>query len=181
MRSIHRTSPGWICAASFALLLAPVCPAAEPPAPEAPSPTPELKLEGPRDAPRVAKAIARTRLSEEQWQAEFEAMQKKYASWAQQRRRESLPDDLGRYLNDRLTILAFRAMSGDPAVLQEGALWLSFYAPSREPLPGIVTAFAEEHRDSINRVLEAFTWERAAAYVKAKQWAKDAEAKRKKK
>ncbi|MCZ7647617.1 MAG: hypothetical protein M5U26_20560 [Planctomycetota bacterium] len=150
---------------------------AEDAAPAAEGPTPELRLASPQDAARVAKDLSIRRLGEGPWADALIAMRKKYDNWAEGRRHEGRDDDIGRYLNDQLVILAFRALGGRVEALQEGALWLSFYPSCRQPLPELVTDFLKRHQDSVNGVLGAFDWEKASAYVKAKQWKKDAEEK----
>ncbi|MCW8129002.1 MAG: hypothetical protein KIS92_01330 [Planctomycetota bacterium] len=123
----------------------------------------------PNDAARVAREAVRTFLSEADYQARAKKLKEKFEAW-----REESHDDMARYLNDRLVGVALAAASGKPDRLKEGAVFLSFYHEFKQPLPAVVTDFVRDHHASLQHLFQAFTWEAAGAYVRAKPWRKAA-------
>lgn len=130
--------------------------------------------EDPNDAARVAREAVATFMGDAEFKAKAAELRKKYERW-----KEEYREDMDRYLNDRIIPVALAATSGKADKLKEGALFLAYYYEFRQPVPSLVSDFVKDNLDSLNRIFGAFTWERGAAYVKAKQWRKDLDEKRK--
>lgn len=122
------------------------------------------------DAARAAREVVRTMMSDEEFQKRVKEIEKKYKAWNEENR-----EDIGRFLNDRLVSVALGATSGKEDRLKEGAVFLALYREFKQPLPSLVTDFVRDNHASLQRIFGAFTWKSACAYVKNKQWKKDAE------
>jgi len=136
----------------------------------------ELKpaAEEPNDAARVARELVRTFMTDEVFKAKAGALRKKYENW-----HEENPEDMDRYLNDRIAPVALAASGGQLEKLKEGAVFLAYYHEFKQPLPAMVVDFVKDYRHSLNKLFAAFTWEAAVAYTKAKQWRRDLDEQRK--
>lgn len=130
--------------------------------------------EDPNDAARVAREVVATFMSDADFKAKAAEIKRKYERW-----KEEYREDMDRYFNDRIIPVALGATSGKVDKLKEGALFLAYYYEFRQPVPSLVSDFVKDNLDSLNRIFGEFTWERGAAYVKAKQWRKDLDEKRK--
>lgn len=134
-----------------------------------------LKLEDGSDASRVAFDLARSFLSEELWKARVADVRRRFADWE-----KNNDGDIGSYLNYQLPAIAFSASGGKIERLKDGVAFVALYYEFKQPVPQGVTAFARDNLASLNALFAAFTWEKAAEYVKNKQWQKDHESEGKK-
>ena len=122
------------------------------------------------DGAKMAKALADTFLTEDQWRQEVKKLRQKYEDWER-----DTQGDMSRYLNDRLIIVALNASNGKVDKIQRGILWLAFYQEFEQEQPGIVAKFVREHQGSLSKLFTDFTWEKASQYIKNKEWRKDLE------
>ena len=122
------------------------------------------------DGAKMAKALADTFLTEDQWRQEVKKLRQKYEDWER-----DTQGDMSRYLNDRLIIVALSAANGKVDKIQRGILWLAFYQEFEQEQPGIVAKFVREHQPSLSKLFTDFTWEKASQYIKNKEWRKDLE------
>jgi hypothetical protein len=120
------------------------------------------------DGPRIAYTLSRTVLSQQQWEQRVEDFLGKYQTWE-----KDTGGDMGRYLNDRLIIVALSAAGGEIEKIQGGMAFLALYWQFGQQAPSVVTKFLAEHRNSASRLLKDFTWEKASDYVKNKRWRED--------
>lgn len=120
------------------------------------------------DGKALAYTLARTFLSEEEFQKEVDRIQGKISEW-----QKNNDGDAGRYLNDRLIIVALSAAGGEIPKIQRGIIWLAFYQALNQPAPSMVGTFLREHKSSILRLLDGFSWTKASDYVKRKRWRED--------
>lgn len=127
------------------------------------------------DGSRIAQVLAETFLTQDQWQQEVKKIRARFEDWER-----DTQGDMGRYLNDRLIIVALSAANGKVEKIQRGILWLAFYKEFEQEQPGIVAKFMREHQGSLSRLFTDFTWEKASLYIKNKEWRKDIEEQRKK-
>ena len=134
-----------------------------------------LKLEDGADTSRIAYDLARSFLSEEQWKARVAEMRRKFTDWEKDNE-----GDIGTYLNYQLPAIAFSASGGKIERLKDGAAFVALYFEFKQPVPQGVTAFARNNLASLNALFADFTWEKAADYVKNRQWQKDRESEAKK-
>jgi hypothetical protein len=128
------------------------------------------------DGAKMAKALADTFLSDDQWKQEVKKLREKYEDWER-----DTQGDMSRYLNDRLIIVALSASNGKVDKIQRGILWLAFYQEFEQEQPGIVAKFVREHQGSLSKLFTDFTWEKASQYIKNKEWRKDLEEQQRKK
>jgi len=126
------------------------------------------------DGAKMAKALADTFLTEDQWKQEVKKIREKYEDWER-----DTQGDMSRYLNDRLIIVALGASNGKVDKIQRGILWLAFYQEFEQEQPGIVAKFVREHQGSLSKLFTDFTWEKASQYIKNKEWRKDFEDRKK--
>ena len=124
------------------------------------------------DGSRMAKALADTFLTEDQWKVEVKKLRDKFEDWER-----DTQGDMSRYLNDRLIIVALSAANGKVEKIQRGILWLAFYKEFEQEQPGIVAKFVREHQGSLSKLFTDFTWDKASLYIKNKEWRKDFEKK----
>ncbi|HEY3323138.1 MAG TPA: hypothetical protein VGP72_21980 [Planctomycetota bacterium] len=136
---------------------------------QAPQPLAFLNADEP-DALAIAQCLVDTFLSKDQLQAEVKKLRSRFEDWE-----KDTGGDMTRYLNDRLVIVALGAANGKVEKIQRGILWLAFYKQFNQDSPGIVEKFIREHHNSLERLFTDFTWEKASAYVKNKEWRKDIE------
>lgn len=122
------------------------------------------------DGRALAYQLARTFLSEAEFKKEVSKIQGKINDW-----QKDNDGDAGRYLNDRLVIVALSAAGGEVPKIQRGITWLAFYHALDQPAPSAVGKFLREHRGSVTRLLNGFSWEKASEYVKNKKWREDIE------
>ncbi len=120
------------------------------------------------DAPQLAYHLMRTYLTEAEWKAEVTKVQRRFKDWERDTK-----GDMGRFLNDRLIIVALSAAGGEPEKIKRGVSYLALYHEFKEIPPGIVTKFMGTHFGSMSRLLNGFTWEKATDYVKQKRWRED--------
>jgi hypothetical protein len=125
------------------------------------------------DGPGVGYQLVRTFLNEEQWQEMVSALRQKFSDWEKENE-----GDIGRYLNDRFIIVALGAVSGDIEKIKKGIIWLAYYKEFGQQAPGVVKFALTRHRDSLSRLFDDFSWEKAAQYIKNKEWRKDNEQKK---
>ena len=128
------------------------------------------------DGGTLAYQLARTFLSEDEFKKEVTKIQSKINDW-----QKDNEGDAGRYLNDRLVIVALSAAGGEIPKIQRGITWLAFYHALNEPAPSFVSKFLREHRGSVMRLLDGFSWNKASDYVKKKRWREDIEERKRKK
>jgi len=132
-----------------------------------------LKTDDP-NGPEIAAALAETFLTQKQFRDEVEKLRSKYEDWE-----KDTQGDMGRYLNDRLVMVALGAANGKVERIQRGILWLAFYKEFDQVTPAVVAKFLREHSVSLNSLFKDFTWEKASQYIKNKEWRKDIEGRRK--
>jgi len=120
------------------------------------------------DGQRIAYTLTRTVLSEQQWEQQVGECLRKYQTWE-----KDTGGDMGRYLNDRLIIVALSAAGGEVEKIQDGMAFLALYWQFGQQAPSVVTKFLAEHKNSVSRLLKDFTWEKASDYVKSKRWRED--------
>lgn len=120
------------------------------------------------DGSKIAQKLAETFLTQEQWAKEVKKMRERFNDWER-----DTNGDMGRYLNDRLIIVALGAANGKVDKIQRGILWLAFYKEFEQEQPGIVAKFMREHQGSLTRLFTDFTWEKASQYIKNKEWRTD--------
>jgi hypothetical protein len=125
------------------------------------------------DGPGVGYQLVRTFLNEEQWQEMVDVLRRKFSDWEKEN-----DGDIGRYLNDRFIVVALGAVSGDIEKIKKGIIWLAYYKEFGQQAPGVVRFALMRHRDSLSRLFENFSWEKAAQYIKNKEWRKDNEQKK---
>jgi len=126
------------------------------------------------NGPAIAAALTETFLTQEQFKNEVEKIRSKFEDWE-----KDTQGDMGRYLNDRLILVALGAANGKVDRIQRGILWLAFYKEFEQASPQIVAKFLREHSGSLNRLFTDFTWEKASQYIKNKEWRKDIEERKK--
>lgn len=125
------------------------------------------------DGPGVGYQLVRTFLSEEQWQEMVDTLRRKFADWEKEN-----DGDIGRYLNDRFIIVALGAVSGDIEKIKKGIIWLAYYKEFGQQAPSVVRFALTRHRESLSKLFQDFSWDKAAQYIKNKEWRKDNEQKR---
>jgi hypothetical protein len=122
----------------------------------------------PADGPEIAYRLMRTFMTEEQWKQYVADFRRKFQNWE-----ADTGGDMGRFLNDRLIIVALGAAGGEADAIQRGMAYLALYKEFNQTPPSVVTTFLTEHKDSAGRLLKEFTWERASEYVKNRRWRED--------
>ena len=128
-----------------------------------------LQLTGsPADGPEIACRLTRTFMTDEQWKQYVAEFRRKFQNWE-----ADTGGDMGRFLNDRLIIVALSAAGGEVDAIQRGMAYLALYKEFNQIPPSIVTKFLAEHKDSAGRLLKDFTWGRASEYVKNRRWRED--------
>jgi hypothetical protein len=128
-----------------------------------------LQLTGsPADGPEIAYRLTRTFMTDEQWKQYVSEFRRKFRNWE-----ADTGGDMGRFLNDRLIIVALSAAGGEVDAIQRGMAYLALYREFNQIPPSIVTKFLTEHKDSAGRLLKDFTWGRASEYVKNRRWRED--------
>lgn len=132
-----------------------------------------LKMDDATDASRIARDLTLSYLSKEQWTARVADVRRKFADWEKENE-----GDIGSYLNYRLPIVALSVAGGKIERLKEGAAFVALYYEFSQPVPQGVTAFARQNMASLSELFGAFTWEKAADYVKNRQWQKSRDEKK---
>jgi hypothetical protein len=133
-----------------------------------------LQLTGsPADGPEIACRLTRTFMTEEQWKQYVAEFQRKFKNWE-----ADTGGDMGRFLNDRLIIVALSAAGGEVDAIQHGMAYLALYREFNQAAHPAVTKFLTEHKDSAGRLLQDFTWDKASDYVKNRRWREDIAARR---
>jgi hypothetical protein len=128
-----------------------------------------IELQGvPGEGPDAAYQLTRTSMTEEQWKQYVDEVRRKYKTWE-----SDTGGDMGRFLNDRLIIVALSAAGGDVDAVQRGMAYLALYKEFNQAPPSVVTKFLAEHRGSASRLLKDFTWEKAGEYVRNRRWRED--------
>ena len=117
------------------------------------------------DATRIAREAAKAILSKEEWQAEVDKMKHRFAN-----AKSDGDADMGQFLNDHLLGIALAARGGDIPKLRDGLVFVAMYKEFDQPLPDALTNFIKLNLDSINHLVSEFTWDKAQAYVRNKQW-----------
>jgi hypothetical protein len=120
------------------------------------------------DAAEVGYELARTFLSQEQWDDHVKIIKKKFHDWEKENE-----GDIGHYLNDRFIIVVLGASSGDIKKVKQGIIWLAYYKEFNQPVPSAVTNAMTKHRDSLLPLFGNFSWARVSVYIKNKEWRSD--------
>jgi len=128
------------------------------------------------DASAIAYDLARSFLTEDEWRQHVHALRGKFEDWE-----ETNGGDMGRYLNDRIVIVALSAVGGEAEKIKKGIIWLAFYKEFNQQPPNLVLKAFREHKNSLTQLFQNFSWERASQYIKKKEWRTDIEERRKKK
>lgn len=137
--------------------------------PGTPPPRISLTLTGRSDdGPRIASELTGTFLTPPAWQAYVARFLKKFENWHQ-----DTTEDIGRYLNDRLVIVALDAIGGEAPKIQGAVAYLALYREFHQPVPSLVQDFLREHPGSMGRLLRDFTWEKASDFVKNRRYRED--------
>jgi hypothetical protein len=120
------------------------------------------------DGPTLAHGLVCAFLTEQEWESRVKELLKSHSQW-----KKDYDHDLGRYLNDRLVAKALQAAGGEPEKIKEGMIWLAYYKELKQQEPEIIRTFLKEHKASLSKLLQNFTWEKATEYVKMKKWRED--------
>jgi hypothetical protein len=134
----------------------------------------QMLEEGSVDGPAIAYALKDTFLTAKEWEREVEHVRSKYDDWE-----KDTGGDPGRFLNDRFIIVGLSAAGGKIEKIKKGIMWLALYKEFAEEPPSFVNKFMREHRNSLVRLFTEFKWEKASAYIKDREWRRDAEDKKK--
>ncbi len=118
--------------------------------------------------PALAREVVRTFLSDEDWSKEVVRIRKQFEVWKGENE-----GDIGKFLNSRFLAVALAAVGAKTEKMQKAAIWLALYQEFKESPPVMVPRYLKSHRPSLERVFKAFSWERAAQYVKGKEWRQD--------
>jgi hypothetical protein len=117
--------------------------------------------------PAVAQALARTFLSEEEYQAEVKKVKDRFSDFEKDTHGQG---DITRYLNDRLVIYGLAASNGKVEKIQKGLVWLAMYKEFQQPPPEFVERFVKENKAPLIAIFQNFKWERVSEYIKNREW-----------
>jgi len=129
-----------------------------------------LKIDDPLDASGLAYDLTMSWINSEEWQRRVVAMRKHFNDWEESNGGDG---DMGRYLNDRLIVIALGAATGKVDSLKNGFVWLAYYKEFNQQVPAIVSNVMRDHQASLLKLFNDFSWERASQYVRNKEWRGD--------
>jgi len=130
--------------------------------------------DGSMDAPAIAAALKDAFMGRKEWDKEVRQFWSRFKDWE-----SDTGGNLGNYLNDRMIIVGLSAAGGKSDKAKKALVWLALYKEFDEEAPSYVTNFLRQNRDSLLGLFTDFSWEKASAYIKNRQWKKDAEDRKK--
>jgi hypothetical protein len=103
-------------------------------------------------------------LGEAEWKRFVSGAESRFKSWSE----EYDSNNMKRFLDDRLIVLAPRVTSGKGEHLKEFCKWLALYNVFYEQLPRYIRDISSEDKKWIANELADFNWDRCAQKIKEK-------------
>jgi hypothetical protein len=134
------------------------------------APAQTLLVEG-KDAPTIARELVRTFMTDAEFTEELTKVRSRIEDFEKE-----VGGEPGRFLNDRLVIHGLNASNGKIEKVQKGIVWLAFYKELRLNPPQAVENFMKVNRDALIALFGDFSWEKAGAFIRNREWKKPSEA-----
>jgi hypothetical protein len=111
----------------------------------------------------VAHEIALKEMKPAEWSSYVATHRRKYQTWSESNNDGSIK----RYLDDKLVEIAPGALKGNVNALKKLVFWVALYKEFDEPPHRQLDEVAATHEKELEDLLKDFSWEKAAASIKA--------------